>query len=266
MSETYFHYGDCAGISDRTGAFIGCDCNVAKIKAAQAERDQLRATVAHLDLAARDRSQLEDQLFDAIADREAMCEALSTAEGERDQLRAENDRIRGQIDRQNDATIRAEQKADELQVELDRLKVAYHVDVDHLTGRLSDAAQQFAALQRQAESWRNTCAEVQASRDELRRSQDLFIRHLAQPSRFRSYIQPRLTPADGHLQIVLPDGEVVGTVTERILGGWMATFDLAGWAVPFQSQAQAVDWLTELAQYAAWADLQQAAAAAVEEE
>ena len=113
---------------------------------------------------------------------------------------------------------------------------------------------------------RDQLTELRASHHELRHTQDLFLRHLARPSRFRLYIQPRLIPADGGLRIILPNGDEIGFVAERILGGYIATAHDAGWAVPFQTQAMAVDWLTELAQYSAWADLQQAAAAQVEEE
>lgn len=141
--------------------------------------------------------------------------------------------------------------------------------VDHAAELLADRDQlrdQLTDLQRQLASERHQNTELRASKHELRHTQDLLLRHLTQPSRFRLYIQPRLIPADGGLRIILPNGDEVGFVAERILGGYIATAHDAGWAVPFPTQAMAVDWLTELAQYAAWADLQQGAAAQVEEE
>lgn len=152
--------------------------------------------------------------------------------------------------------------AADLQAERDQLRA----DIQQVREVLRESELNRRTLREAAAASSTEIRCLVASRDELRRSQDLFIRHLAQPSRFRSYIQPRLVPVDGGLDVRLLDGQVVGHVTERTLGGYLATFLDASWAVPFPTQAQAVDWLTELAQYAAWADLQQAAAAAVEEE
>lgn len=188
---------------------------------------------------------------------------LASLQTERDQLRASRDQIR---------TDRAElaRERDQLRAELteaSRLTNAVGLERNDARNEAAKLRVELAEAQRLLKHWTNVCADVQSSRDELRRSQDLLIRHLGQPSRFRLYIQPRLTPdSDGDLDVILPSGAVVGYVSRRVLGGYLATFTDASWAVPFATQAEAVDWLTELAQYSAWADCQQGLAAAAEGE
>ncbi len=153
--------------------------------------------------------------------------------------------------------------AAELQAECDQLR-AQLADANRFADEQRIRAESLTVRLESAERER---IELRGANKELRHAQDLFLQHLSQPSRFRLYIQPRLTPdSDGDLDVILPDGAVVGYVSQRVLGGYLATFIDASWAVPFPSQADAVDWLTELAQYSAWADLQQEAAAAAEED
>ena len=143
--------------------------------------------------------------------------------------------------------------------------MSYQTECD-LAETVNAMRDQLADLQRQLASERYQNTELRASKHELRRTQDLFLRYMRQPSRFRLYIQPRLVPADGGLDVRFPDDWVVGHVCERLSGGYLATFDEASWAVPFPTQADAVDWLTELTQYAAWADQYRGVAAKAEEE
>ena len=228
MSDSLqIHTWNCAGWRDPAGDFAGCSCHVGHAAELLADRDQLRAKMDDLKI------ELETVNLERV-------HALNVSAN----LERSHAELAGRLNESREAVARL-QSADKSQ---DQLR------------------DQLAYLQRQLTSERHQNAELRASKHELRYTQDMLLRHLTQPSRFRLYIQPRLIPADEGLRIILPNGDEVGFVSERILGGYIATAHDAGWAVPFPTQAMAVDWLTELAQYAAWADLQQRAAAQAEGE
>lgn len=77
----------------------------------------------------------------------------------------------------------------------------------------------------------------------------------APASQFRQPFAAAVVRASDGIMIVLPSGEVFGSITQAAsLDAWIAHFDDAGWTQLFATEQLAIQWLTELAEYAAWAD------------